>query len=531
MIFATLLLLGGRAEDEAAKAAEAVVTLTNKNFDTVVGASERIMVEFYAPWCGHCKALEPEYKKAAEEMKAEGLKTVLAKVDATEESELSKRYGVSGYPTLVYITGQKSQNYEGERNAAAIKSWLRKREEPDVLEIKEEEVESFLGKAKEGEVAMVARVKKKSGRAKAFFQASSEYLVDFEAATILKAAVWLPKTADPKADANLTMFRPGFQDPDPQRLYFEGAWTGQSVAKWAKSATYPTVARVFASKKLSESIMQDMGWDGFVVALVDDGDLGEEESEEALTPKVLSQLHALALLEPKWKFIMSEIDKLQESDLGTLGVRKGAEPTLSVVKDGKKYLLEGAEEMSKPSSIKTFLDKVKSKEVKPSYKSEPVPNPEVDAEDVTVLVGKSFEQHVLNSKKDVFVEFYAPWCGHCKKLAPVWAQLAKKVKDAGWRDRGVVIAKMDATENECDEEVTGFPRLVLYPAVKADRKFKQKQVYGGERELGPLVDFLLENSKNLEGVENFDASGKKKVKHSMIEREMEKQKKAKKREL
>lgn len=86
-----------------------MVVLDESNFDELVMQSKDIwLVEFYAPWCGHCKKLEPEWNEAATKLKGS---VKVGKVDATVHSNLAQRFGVSGYPTIkVFNYGSKSDS-------------------------------------------------------------------------------------------------------------------------------------------------------------------------------------------------------------------------------------------------------------------------------------------------------------------------------------------------------------------------------------------------------------------------------------
>jgi len=89
-----------------------VVVLTEAIFDSKIAKGDWLL-EFYAPWCGHCKKLAPTYEKVATTLKG---KTNLGKIDCTQESALCRRFGVRGYPTIKFISHQKVYDYKGDRS-------------------------------------------------------------------------------------------------------------------------------------------------------------------------------------------------------------------------------------------------------------------------------------------------------------------------------------------------------------------------------------------------------------------------------
>jgi len=169
-----------------------------------------------------------------------------------------------------------------------------------------------------------------------------------------------------------------------------------------------------------------------------------------------------------------------------MGVEKSNWPTLRAIlpEKMKKFVSEVEAKDLSVESIGKFIDGIKDGSIKPHLKSADVPAD--NSGPVTVVVGTEFAKIVMDPTKDVLVKYYAPWCGHCKKLLPIWEELGEVFKD----HPNLVLAKFDATANEAEGvEIRGYPTLKWYP-----RDNKEGVTYEGERDLASFKKWLEENS-------------------------------------
>jgi protein disulfide-isomerase A6 len=134
------LLLAHQAFADPTESLPGVVDLTPENFDSHVNGGKHVLAEFYAPWCGHCKSLVPEYKKLGELVSKDpklSSRVVIAKCNADSHRSLGEKYGVQGFPTIKYLprgkapTKDNAEDYSGARNAEAFLEYLKKKIEAD----------------------------------------------------------------------------------------------------------------------------------------------------------------------------------------------------------------------------------------------------------------------------------------------------------------------------------------------------------------------------------------------------------------
>ncbi|XP_042320592.1 thioredoxin domain-containing protein 5 [Sceloporus undulatus] len=198
------------------------------------------------------------------------------------------------------------------------------------------------------------------------------------------------------------------------------------------------------------------------------------------------------LLENSESVKVGKVDCTQHYEVCSANQVRGY-PTLLWFRDGEKVdQYKGKRDLD---SLKEYVDsqlqnsKEASDDVKPT--EAPPPPREITPEEegkVLSLSEKDFDEEV--AKGITFIKFYAPWCGHCKNLAPTWENLSKKKFPV---PMDVKIAEVDCTaeRNVCNRfSVRGYPTLMLF------RGGEKVSEHTGARDLETLHNFVLRQARD-----------------------------------
>ncbi|EIW61974.1 protein disulfide isomerase [Trametes versicolor FP-101664 SS1] len=448
-----------------------VLDLTHDNFDAVVNPESLILVEFFAPWCGHCKALAPHYEEAATALKEKNIK--IAKVNCVDEAEFCQTNGIQGYPTLrVYRNGEHS-DYTGPRKADGIISYMTKQSLPAVSEVTKENYEDF--KKADRIVALAFLPSTTAVPAPEFSSAANKHRDDYLFGLTTDESIAEAAGVTPPA---IVVFR-NFDEPQTEFPYPISSATAKEIEEWIQELSIPIIDEVGAEN------YQTYASSGKPLAY-----LFVDPTDEKLSEYLDTVRPVAAKFRGKVNFVW--IDAVKFGDHArALNLNEAKWPSfvLQDLQKQLKYPYDQSEEIT-GEALETMLNEFLDGKLEPQLKSQPIP--ETQDEPVFELVGKQFEEVVFDDEKDVFVEFYATWCGHCKRLKPTWDSLGEHF--ANVKDR-VTIVKMEATENDLPPtvpfRVSGFPTLKFKKA--GTRDFID---YDGDRSLESLIAFVEENAKN-----------------------------------
>uniref|UniRef100_A0A8C2YVJ3 Protein disulfide-isomerase n=2 Tax=Cyclopterus lumpus TaxID=8103 RepID=A0A8C2YVJ3_CYCLU len=457
-----------------------VFDYTDDDFESRIGDHGLALVEFFAPWCGHCKRLAPEYEVAATRLKGF---VSLVKVDCTSNSNTCSKYGVSGYPTLkIFRDGDETGPYDGPRTADGIVSFLKKQAGPASVELK---ADADLAKYTSDQDASVVGffADDKSTAQVEFMKAASALRDNYRFAHTNSEALLQSHGIDGEG---IVLFRPPrlnnkFEESSVK--YSEDKYTNNKIKKFIQDNIFGMCPHMTDDNK------DQMRGKELLVAYYDVDYQKNPKGSNYWRNRVMKVAKGFLDQGKKLNFAVASKSAFS-NDVSEFGMdaSSGELPLVAIrTVKGDKYVM--AEEFSRDGkALERFLQDYFDGNLKRYLKSEAVP--ENNDGPVKVVVAENFNSIVNDDGKDVLIEFYAPWCGHCKSLEPKFNELGEML--AG--DPNVVIAKMDATLNDVPTpyEVSGFPTLYFAPA---GSKMSPKKYEGG-REVNDFVAYLKKEASN-----------------------------------
>ena len=440
-----------------------VIVLTDSTFDKAIQKYEYLMVYFYAPWCIRCKQFHPEYDQAASILRKENL--FLAKVDATVEKQLDRRFGLKGYPIIkLFIKGQE-MDYVKERKAKDVVKWMRRKTNgQSVVDLNTtEEIEKFkndsnvvliyFGNNKK-DIEEYIKVSRKEDEYP-FGIVESENIIN---KYTKKGTIILYKKYDERErelkeinEKNIEEFIYKYSSPKLMKF-------GEKAADIVFNKNQSAII-LFANEKSNE-------WNEY----------------NELMKKISDKINY------KLKVIISDIKDLMSQKLAEyLNIKENDLPLIRIVDTKgnytKKYKMN--EDLNE-KNILEFIKNWENKKIKSYVKSTEIPKE--NNGDVFEVVGDTFEDEVINNNKDIVVLFYSPWCYHCKALIPKYEEIAKLLKP---KNKNLILTKINAIDNEVESiDIFDFPQIKLYPGNKKDNPPID---YNGDKSVEDIMKFIKNN--------------------------------------
>jgi len=464
-----------------------VAALTERDFARFTTDHPSAFIEFYAPWCGHCKRFAPTFEAAARSARRAGgvlAQIAFAKVDGTSAEKLVKKYNVESYPTLLFLSNGALHPYTGGQKKNDILNWLHIEMIPTVRLVDAEEAKVAHGIIFHGPPANVAR--------QVFSEAAEHYKH-----TLRFLAVEAAETTEPVVILRL---------PGRSEVTFKETFDRENIIWWIATETVssepvPTESEQtgVVRKVVGRTFAEEVFTDSHVII--------EVYAEWCSHCKDLAPIYeefALSMRADNWDLVVAKIDG-EKNGIPFDGFDREGYPTIfhlapnshAPVKVKARTLAKLQEyvksariprkspsKVEKTQSERTAKDQAAGSLLE-SFTSEPVPSSQTGP--VLQVVFKSFIQDVFRDDRSTLLEVYSPICPHCKAVAPQYKQLAERL--ASERPTQYMVAKIDATKNDIPFEgfaVKGYPTLFY---IKAGEKKPMKE-FVGSMIVEQMIDFL-----------------------------------------
>lgn len=460
LIVSSLLIIKAKEEEEF-PTENNVIVLTDKTFDKALEKYEFLLVQFYAPWCGFCKQIKPEFEKASEKLRKENY--FLAKVDATSEIELTQKYNISGYPTIKYFIDKEPIDYKGGRKEEDIIKWIKNNskkitEKLDTID----KIEKFLEYdmctiyygTNKNEIKEFKKVAKKIEDFPFGIANSEEIISKYgKEGTVIfyKDFDELKNEITTIKEDILLEFYKKYSEPKVLKLDFRG------------------IKKIYIQHNPALMLFVD------------------ENKEKLLEyEKLLKNVYEK--INEKIKLVLADFKEGRSEIIGEgLGAKKSDLPKVLIVdtrRKLKKYVFK--EEINEKNLI-NFIKKWEENKLSKFIKSQE--EPKENNGPVYTLVSKTFEKIVIKNDKDVMVLFCNFQTNSCRNILPIYTDIAKILKA---NNPKLVLAMMDGMENELESlPIHGFPSIKFFPGNKKDLAPLD---YIGERNFDKIIKFIQANS-------------------------------------
>ncbi|XP_037050893.1 protein disulfide-isomerase A3-like [Bradysia coprophila] len=461
---------------------DSLLDLTDADFSSRIAGINAAMVLFYDPWCPYCPKGKEEFEKASEALRGTKQPFLLATVNCYEngkETCLKYSIEIENDPIIkIFRMGELSQQYNEAEDAAGIAKFMKTRygvASTELLTLAE--TEEFL-KAKEPTI--LAFFEKGNDLETFYFKYAGHFTGDYRFGHSSADEVF----SKYNEKNSILLFRaPQFHNKfEPNWATFKGD-TQEELTKFIKKNWYGLVGH-----RKPDNI-GDFEHPNVVVYYTID-----YVNNAKQTNYWRNRILQVAKDNTDYKFAISSDDDFGLELLRFGQTYLGEEPLVTAYdKDGRKFKMTSAFSVE---NLKQFVLGVKQGTIEPFIKSQAIPT--ANDEPVKIAVAKNFDEIVINNGKDTFLEIYAPSCGYCRELKPVFDELGAKMID-----EDVEIVKLDGANNEVPVvfQLQGFPSLYWLPK---DSKNKPIMYVGGKT-LNAFIEYIAEHASS--ELKNFDRNG------------------------